>query len=140
MKKAILIKDVTELVCDNRKINSSDLWSKSRKRELTEPRQIIWYIVSQDKYEKNKYGGRKYKTSLRMMGEYFGKRHATVLHGIKTIKNLYDTDKKIHKEIDIYLKEISYNHKNNKTNLTLALFSSQMKKADPVRKWQPSIL
>ena len=57
------------------------LANKNRCRELVELRCIFFFI------------GRCMHYSLKPMGKYLnGRDHTTVLHGIRTFKNLYDTD------------------------------------------------
>lgn len=60
---------------------------KKRNRELVEARQVIMacYYEAFDKHK-------KYPISLAMVGSVFAKDHATVLHAIKTVNNLKDTE------------------------------------------------
>jgi hypothetical protein len=60
--------------------------SKTRKREIVQARQICWWLL------KNKPG----RTSGDIGKNIGGKDHASVLHGVKVINNLRDTDKKIY--------------------------------------------
>jgi hypothetical protein len=66
-----------------------DLQSKKRDRDLfVTPRQVgMWWLKNNT------------KKSLRLIGEVFGKDHATALHAIKTINNLIDTDKEFVEKI-----------------------------------------
>jgi len=50
----------------------------------------------------------KLGTSLRLAGEYFGKDHATVLHSIKTVKNLNETDREFREKSNDLLKGINF--------------------------------
>lgn len=57
------------------------LSSKNRSRPLVELRFIFFFIARQMRY------------GLLEIGQHLGKRdHTTVLHGLKTFKNLYETD------------------------------------------------
>lgn len=59
---------------------------KTRKREIVFARQVAMYLIK--RHTK--------KLSLKQIGKHFGdKDHATVLHGIKTIKNLMEFDRTI---------------------------------------------
>jgi chromosomal replication initiation ATPase DnaA len=66
-----------------------ELKSKRRDRDLfVIPRQVgMWWLKNNT------------KKSLRLIGEVFGKDHATALHAIKTINNLIDTDKEFVEKI-----------------------------------------
>ena len=66
-----------------------ELKSKRRDRDLfVIPRQVgMWWLKNNT------------KKSLRLIGEVFGKDHATALHAIRTINNLIDTDKEFVKKI-----------------------------------------
>lgn len=65
----------------------------SRKREAVEARQIAHYISCQRKNKSHK--------SLRDIGATIGnKDHATVMHSVKTVNNLMDTDKKFKTKVE----------------------------------------
>jgi hypothetical protein len=69
------------------------LSSKSRKREIVECRQKIMFFAW--KYK------RIVKLSLQGIGDLAGgKDHSTVLHSVKTVNNLYDTDREYRGKID----------------------------------------
>lgn len=62
---------------------------KTRKREIVQVRQVSMYFAK--KYT---------KCSLATIGnEYGGKDHATVLHAVKTVNNLIDTDKRFKRQV-----------------------------------------
>lgn len=72
--------------------------TKVRKRELVVARQLFMTML------KN-YSGR----SLSDIGDSVRKNHATVISGLKTITNLYDTDKKfreVYEKIDERVKKL----------------------------------
>jgi chromosomal replication initiator protein len=67
---------------------------KSRKREIVEVRQTSMY-----------YSKHLTKKSLGDIGKQIGgKDHATVLHSVKTIQNLRDTDKKFNSKLEDFEK------------------------------------
>jgi hypothetical protein len=79
---------IMEVVCDYQKMPESRIFAKTRKREIVFTRQTIMYF------------GKKYEQgTLRVLGDIFGKDHATALHGIKTINNLIDTNPQIRHDI-----------------------------------------
>ena len=78
------IQIIFKLVCDFRGIPIEKAYSKTRKREIVECRQIAMTISME-----------LIKATLQEIGQNIGgKDHATVLHAKKTIKNLCDTNKK----------------------------------------------
>lgn len=84
------INDMIFKVCQSYHITNEEFRSASRREERKEARQIICYLA------------RKHtKLSSKMIGKIIGNRdHATVLHAVKRIKNLIETDKKIAKYIE----------------------------------------
>lgn len=75
---------IIRTVCEYFNLTEEQFHSKSRKREFVQARQIAMYFA--DKYTKK---------SLYVIGLYIGKKdHATVIYSVKTVKNLYQTNKK----------------------------------------------
>jgi chromosomal replication initiation ATPase DnaA len=60
-------------------IELSDMLSKSRKREYTEPRQILMFNLI-----------RNFKYSCTVVGDLVNRTHANVLHGVKVVDNLIE--------------------------------------------------
>lgn len=74
---------VQETVCLCYNLSLYELCSTNRQRNIVLPRQQAMFFIKHNT-----------KLSLSEIGEKFsGKDHATVLHAIKTIRNLFDTDK-----------------------------------------------
>ena len=69
--------------------------TKSRKREIVQSRQIAMY------YLKNRT-----KLSLSAIGSMFLKDHATVIHSIKQVNNLSETDKCYRQDLKAIAKRI----------------------------------
>jgi chromosomal replication initiator protein len=81
--REINIESIQKVVCDYFNINIETLNSKTRKREIVQARQLVMYFAKE--YT---------KSSLAMIGMHCGnKDHATVLHAVRTINNLLETDK-----------------------------------------------
>ena len=81
--REINIEFIQKIVCDYFNINLDILNSKTRKREIVQARQLVMYFAKE--YT---------KSSLAMIGMHCGnKDHATVLHAVRTINNLLETDK-----------------------------------------------
>jgi hypothetical protein len=71
------------LVSDFYDVDMYEVYSTSRKREICEARQVAMYFVRKIT---------SYPT--RLIGEVIGNRdHATVLHAVKAVEDLIDTDK-----------------------------------------------
>ncbi len=69
-------------VAQHYKVAQEQLKSKSRKREVVIARQTAMYLSKQHTHH-----------SLKSIGNYFGGRdHTTVVHAVRTINNLLDTD------------------------------------------------
>lgn len=75
-QKAITIDSIKQLVCTQFGISMTDIASKSRKQQVTRPRQIAMYL------------SRKYTdTPLQAIGKSFNRYHATVLHAVNTVES-----------------------------------------------------
>lgn len=75
--------EITKIVSLVFRIDYLKLFESSRKREIVEARQAVFYIA----YKTNQ------QLTLEAIGEYFNKNHATVIHGIKSAENLMGTNK-----------------------------------------------
>ena len=89
--------EITKIVSLVFKIDYLKLFESSRKRELVETRQAVFYIA----YKTNQ------QLTLDAIGEYFNKNHATVIHGIKSAENLLETNK----EFAVKLKSAMFRYK-----------------------------
>lgn len=86
----ISIEFIQKVTADYFDISIEKMNSRTRKREITQARQIAMYF------------SKKLTTaSLTIIGQECGKRdHATVLHACKTVSNLYETDKQYRSWVD----------------------------------------
>lgn len=92
-KKAVTIERIQEYVAKKSKVTASDIRSKSNKREIARPRQIAMYITK-----------KLTKTPLNEIGSKFGgKHHSTVLHSIKKVEELIETDPEFARQIDSFV-------------------------------------
>jgi chromosomal replication initiator protein len=81
--KAITIDTIIETVCRHFKVEKSDIQTKSRKREIVQPRQIAMYLAKE--YT---------DSSTSKIGQAIGgKDHATVLHACKIVKEQCEVNK-----------------------------------------------
>ncbi len=76
---------IQKYVANYYNIDVALLKSKTRKQEIVQPRQVAMYF------------SKLYTThSLATIGDYFGgKDHSTVIHSVRTVENLIQTDKKL---------------------------------------------
>lgn len=90
--REISIDFIQKVVCDYFSITIDVLNSKTRKREIVQARQLAMYFSKE--YT---------KSSLATIGMHCGnKDHATVLHAVRTVNNLIETDKQFRQ----YFKEL----------------------------------
>ena len=81
--KDISIDYIQKIVCDYFGLGVDVIYSKSRKRDVVQARQLAMY-----------FSKKLTKSSLTTIGLHCGnKDHATVLHACRTVNNLMDTDK-----------------------------------------------
>ncbi len=80
---------IQKYVANYYNIDVALLKSKTRKQEIVQPRQVAMYF------------SKLYTThSLATIGDYFGgKDHSTVIHSVRTVENLIQTDKKLKAKI-----------------------------------------
>ena len=73
-----------------------DMKGKTRKREIVVPRQVSMYLTKE--YT---------NMSLKAIGYHFGNRdHSTVIHAIKTVNDMMDTDQKFNSMMQDILKKV----------------------------------
>jgi chromosomal replication initiator protein len=90
---------IQNIVCKYFDISKEVLVSKTRKRNIVQARQIVMFLAK--KHTK--------KSLVKIGKENGGRDHATVLHALKTVKNLMDIDK----EFNGYVSEIDRKLKMN---------------------------
>jgi len=79
----VTINYIINVVCDEMETSQADFFTSSRKRNVVQARQLSMHLAK--KYT---------KSSLNVIGEQCGgKDHATVIHALKTVANLLETDK-----------------------------------------------
>jgi len=89
-KKTASIKDVIRVVSEFYNIEESNLFEKTRKKEIVKPRQIAMYILRED-----------FNVSYPTIGEKFGGRdHTTVIHSCDKVKNSIKTNAALTDELE----------------------------------------
>ncbi len=86
---------IQKQVCDYFKISLNELCSRSRKRQLSRPRQIAMALAKQ-----------LTKHSLPDIGHAFGRDHTTVLHSCKAVEQLRQTDREMQQDYSCILKRL----------------------------------
>ncbi len=89
--------DVKQLVCKYFNINDDVLCSASRKQEIVYVRQIAIYLA-------NKYTEDSHVQIGRSIG---GRNHSTVIHSIKQVNNMIDTEPKTRADIEAIEKQMN---------------------------------
>lgn len=92
----ISIESIKQLVAKHFELSVEKLQSKTRLREVVMARQLSMYIA------KNFTG-----SSLKSIGDSFGGRdHTTVLHSLKTVQDMMDTDELFKDKVDILVRKV----------------------------------
>jgi chromosomal replication initiator protein len=85
----ITIENIQKLVCRYYKISIEDILSRSRKRSISQPRQIAMYLARRHTGE-----------SFQAIGRSFNRYHATTLHAIGTVERLIREQGAVQKQIE----------------------------------------
>lgn len=81
---------IQKVVCDFLQVPVNEMFSRSRKRDIVQARQIAMYFAKKHT-----------EFSLAQIGAYCGdKDHATVLHAYRTVENLKATEKRFKEKLD----------------------------------------
>jgi chromosomal replication initiator protein len=91
------IEGIQKRVADHYQIRHSDMTSKRRPNAIAFPRQIAMYLCRN-----------LTRHSLQEIGEAFGGRdHGTVIHAVKTVENLMETDDTVRGSVDFLKTQLS---------------------------------
>ena len=85
----VSMKTIVDYVCFEYGITLADLIKRDKARPLPDARHLIFYIA----YKKD-------LGTAEAIGHYLQRDHATVLHGMKKIRNLYEVDSEIRNRVD----------------------------------------
>jgi chromosomal replication initiator protein len=87
--REITVESIQKLVCKYYKISVDEILSRSRKRSISQPRQIAMYLA------------RRYTDqSFQAIGRSFNRYHATTLHAIGTVERLIREQGPIQKQVE----------------------------------------
>ncbi len=96
--KKITISEIQECICKKYGVTMSQILSSDRTASLVTPRQLAMYI------------SRKYTTnSLQEIAAAFDKKHATIIHGVRTIDKRLDVEEDLKNSLEDILSEFGYN-------------------------------
>ncbi len=87
-RKEITVEGIQEIVAEHYAMSIDKILSRSRTRDVVVARQLSMFLSK-----------KMTNNSLKSIGKSFGKDHTTVIHAIKSIKNLLDTDNEFQSEI-----------------------------------------
>jgi hypothetical protein len=93
----IMFDNICEVICEGEHVSLMDIKRETRKLEILYPRQLIMYFAKEFKA----------LPADRLIGEPFGKDHATVISSHKAIKNYIDTDKVKREQIKNYREKLT---------------------------------
>lgn len=82
------INATVDLICETFGVTKLDLISRSRKQELSEARNIIYYVLH-----------KVYKLTACEVARMFHRNHATILNGANRIEGFMEVDKNYRKQI-----------------------------------------
>ena len=88
--KPLSVEDILDKVCDHYQIDISAVFTKTRKREIVQVRQIAMYLAKKHT-----------EASSAKIGQLIGKRdHATVLHACKMVEGQLQVDKGFRNQVE----------------------------------------
>ncbi len=89
-KKTISIQDLVKLVSSFYNIKDSEIYNKTRRKEVVKPRQVIMYLLRED-----------FNVSYPTIGQKLGGRdHTTVMHSYNKIKSDMENNNLLTQEVD----------------------------------------
>ena len=87
---------ILDVVCEHLNVKPEDIKSKKRNEDIVIPRQIVMYLCS----EYTDYSSTK-------IGEFLGKDHSTVLHGVQKLKDDIENDDILRGKVEIITKKLN---------------------------------
>ena len=88
-KRQVTFEQIAETVCAHYNIDTELLYGKSRKREISDARQVVMYLAK-----------KLTQLSSTNIGLRLSRNHATVLHACKTIEERLTVDKELREDIE----------------------------------------
>ena len=94
-----------KVICTLTKVEWSEMKGKCRKRELNDVRQTAMWIIRKGT-----------SMSFYDVGKVFNRHHATVLHAVKNVEDLIQTDNKYRADVEQILNHLDYENLNRAFN------------------------
>ena len=94
-----------KVICTLTKVEWSEMKGKCRKRELNDVRQTAMWIIRKGT-----------SMSFYDVGKVFNRHHATVLHAVKNVEDLIQTDNKYRSDVEQILNHLDYENLNKAFN------------------------
>ena len=88
-KTQLTFEIIAEKVCEHYNIDTDLIYCKSRKREISDARQVVMYLVKKHT-----------QLSSTNIGLRLSRNHATVLHACKNIEERLSVDKQLQEDIN----------------------------------------
>lgn len=93
--ESIAVGTIIDMVCLYFDVTIEQLKSKNRARQICYPRHIAMFLLYNYCIK-----------SCQSVANYFNRDHTSVLHAVRSIKNLVDTEPAVRHEIDMFLLKI----------------------------------
>ena len=106
----IFDQELKEIICREKNIEIAVLLNKTRKGTIVEARQIYFFVLM-----------KIFHISCNSIADVTGFDHATVLHSVKTVKNIYEVNRKFRELIDKILSMIFLIRENMLTAMPLCV-------------------
>jgi len=100
-----LTNEMMKVICNLTLIDWDQMKGKCRKRELNDVRQIAMWIIRKGT-----------SMSFYDVGKVFNRHHATVLHAVKSVENMIQTDNKYRADVEQILNHLDYENLNRAFN------------------------
>lgn len=92
------MQEIAKTIGDSFRVTLDEMKSRNRKRPVTTARQISMYFM----YHSGRY-------TLKMVGDFFGRDHTTVIHSLNTVKDLMETEPDFFDMVE-KMRKVSYVH------------------------------
>jgi chromosomal replication initiation ATPase DnaA len=99
------VNNMMKVVCKLTHVDWSELKGKSRKRDINDIRQTSMWILRKGT-----------SLSFANIGAIFNRHHATVLHAVKSVENMIQTDNKYRADVEQILNHLDYENLNRAFN------------------------
>jgi chromosomal replication initiation ATPase DnaA len=96
-----LTNNMMKVICSLTQVEWDQMKGKCRKRELNDVRQIAMWIIRKGT-----------SMSFYNVGKVFNRHHATVLHAVKSVENMIQTDNRYRADVEQILNHLDYENLN----------------------------